>query len=806
MKKILALLVMLVCFSAPAFASCDSGVFAAGQFCGSINGGFAQAVSPVPAILGTMALQSSNGVAITGGTITGLPSPSNASDAATKQYVDNTSAGLIVHTQASFATAAALPANTYNNGSSGVGATLTGNAVGALAVDGIFVSSSQRIVVKNEVAPANNGIYSVTATGSPSTQYVLTRTTDANTPGTGNVNEIGYGTYVFVTNGNVNGSSGWSVNSTVTTIGTSAINWVQFSASPNVTVSNSDGTLTISPNSGNIVASLSTTQPKANTWTAAQTFLLNGNPIILNTPSTSQQTCIPFQSAGTTKWTVCKNTDDSLNIVDSASGHTDFHIASNGGMQVMGAGSYFIAGTSFYADTAGHPYCDVRAFGAGGGVPSTDQTDIAAAFSACAGGYVFFPCGAYGNTLHWTVPASTTVNTAGRGCVSVTTTSTTDDVFVCATGTNGPTPITIKGLQIYGTGSTTSGTVPTGGYAINCSAGGNQQTISENEVDGTFNGIYIGGTNGRARDNRIENLYGTKTINEPAGGNVLAGNQLDNNSVFNATGGGGYGTYITYNTGGSAAITTGTIALSNGYLFIATVGGNTAPLGSGIPVSPMYKNLTDGSVTWQLIGHSQLILVTPGTESWIADNDMTSPANIAMLLSGSTTSVRNWISHNDVAGEIACGVCFQAGASSNQIIGNQFFFIGYNQGGVATGFPIWDLGPSVGQNENNVIASNTSDHILDAFILVQGDAWNITGNNSQRLSTITALFCAVELFTSGASTEGTTIVGNNINGSSGEGAVCMTGGGGSYTTVVGNTVYGSTISLTGTHIVNSGNN
>lgn len=43
------------------------------------------------ASFGTMATQNANSVAITGGTITGLPTPSGSSDAATKQYVDNKS-------------------------------------------------------------------------------------------------------------------------------------------------------------------------------------------------------------------------------------------------------------------------------------------------------------------------------------------------------------------------------------------------------------------------------------------------------------------------------------------------------------------------------------------------------------------------------------------------------------------------------------------------------------------------------------------------------------------------------------------
>jgi hypothetical protein len=186
-------------------------------------------------LFGTLAIQNANAVAITGGAITGLPTPTTPSAAATKQYVDSSvSAGLVPHSAVALATAAALPANTYSNGSSGVGATLTGNADGALTVDGTVVTSAQRILVKNESAAANNGIYTVTTVGSVSAAYVLTRSTDANTPGTGMPTEIGFGTYVLATAGSANLNSGWSVNSTVTTIGTSAINWSQFSAVTNI--------------------------------------------------------------------------------------------------------------------------------------------------------------------------------------------------------------------------------------------------------------------------------------------------------------------------------------------------------------------------------------------------------------------------------------------------------------------------------------------------------------------------------------------------------------------------------------------
>jgi hypothetical protein len=69
-----------------------------------------------------------------------------------------------------------LPANTYANGTSGVGATLTGNANGALVLaDGSTPSAGQLVIVNGEAAPANNGLYIVTNPGSSSAAYVLTR-------------------------------------------------------------------------------------------------------------------------------------------------------------------------------------------------------------------------------------------------------------------------------------------------------------------------------------------------------------------------------------------------------------------------------------------------------------------------------------------------------------------------------------------------------------------------------------------------------------------------------------------------------
>ena len=167
-------------------------------------------------------------VALTTGTISTIPT--NNTDIVNKQYADAIASGIHFHEAVSLATTAALPANTYNNGSSGVGATLTGNANGALSVDSTLTVVTERILVKNEATQANNGVYVVTQVGTAGTPYILTRATDFNTAGTG-VNQIDEGDFFLVTSGTVNVNTAW-VQQTAPpiTVGTTALVFQQFAA------------------------------------------------------------------------------------------------------------------------------------------------------------------------------------------------------------------------------------------------------------------------------------------------------------------------------------------------------------------------------------------------------------------------------------------------------------------------------------------------------------------------------------------------------------------------------------------------
>jgi hypothetical protein len=117
------------------------------------------------------------------------------------------------------ATAAALPACTYANGTAGVGATLTASANGALSVDGEAVDVADRILVKDQSNLAHNGIYTVTAAGSGAAPFVLTRATDFDATA-----EILEGSSVAVTTGDANHGTAWvQITGATVTVGTTSI-------------------------------------------------------------------------------------------------------------------------------------------------------------------------------------------------------------------------------------------------------------------------------------------------------------------------------------------------------------------------------------------------------------------------------------------------------------------------------------------------------------------------------------------------------------------------------------------------------
>lgn len=168
-----------------------------------------------------------NGIDAANQKITNLGSPSAASDAVNKSYVDNVAAGLQWKPAVRAATTASGTLNSaYANGQT---------------IDGVTLATGDRILVKNQSTASENGIYVVQATGAPA------RATDADGAG-----EVGPNATVFVSEGTVNGDTAWTVtNNGTIAVGSTPITFAQFGGGQTYTAGSG---LTAAANQFSVVA------------------------------------------------------------------------------------------------------------------------------------------------------------------------------------------------------------------------------------------------------------------------------------------------------------------------------------------------------------------------------------------------------------------------------------------------------------------------------------------------------------------------------------------------------------------------
>ena len=209
------------------------------------------------------------------GSVTLNADPTQALEAATKQYVDAVAQGLNVH-------AAAVAATTSN-------VDLSTALEAGDVVDGVTLVAGNRILVKSQSTTSQNGVYVVQASGA------AVRASDFDTP-----TEIVPGDFIFVAGGTLYNNTGWVQTEVVTTVGTSPIVFEQFSGAGTYVAGNGltltgnsfaiNTTITADLNSIQTLTNKTLTSPVLTTPSISGMLILDNNIVIEGTDDTHETT------------------------------------------------------------------------------------------------------------------------------------------------------------------------------------------------------------------------------------------------------------------------------------------------------------------------------------------------------------------------------------------------------------------------------------------------------------------------------------------------------------------------------------
>lgn len=157
---------------------------------------------------------------------------------ASESYVSSVVSALGTRKAVRAATVAALPA--YTAAGSGVGKTLTANAVGIVNIDGEDITAANgwavgdRVLVRSQAtAHVDHGIYTVTTLSSATAALVLTRATDADSSA-----EMTDGQFVMVAEGSQAGKAFVLVTDAPVTLETTALEYARFGTDVDTELSN----------------------------------------------------------------------------------------------------------------------------------------------------------------------------------------------------------------------------------------------------------------------------------------------------------------------------------------------------------------------------------------------------------------------------------------------------------------------------------------------------------------------------------------------------------------------------------------
>ena len=280
------------------------------------------------------------------GVISNVNTPNTGTDAANKQYVDDlASTGLHYHEAVVLSTSpGSSRTDTYNQpGGAGVGvsATLTSVANGTLVIDGTVASATIRVLIQDCSNPVGNGVYVVTNAGSTSAQYVMTRSSDADTYIEQSTVGLDAGSYFFTTGGTSNKGAAWvNTNSGVISFGSTAISFSLFSNSQVYTAGNGLSLTATTFSLDTPVSVLNGGTGNSSAPTNGQLLIGNGSNFTLATLTQGSGVTI---TGGTGSITIAATgSGGTVTSVDVAGGSTGLTFS---GGPVTGSGTITMAGT-----------------------------------------------------------------------------------------------------------------------------------------------------------------------------------------------------------------------------------------------------------------------------------------------------------------------------------------------------------------------------------------------------------------------------------------------------------------------------